>query len=120
MIGERSCRDRISMCYMTVLVSASFPDTTLTSVIGGDIWEKSAKVLKPGGKFLTIVGDKEEKITLSLLLQFGGSYVNRNFWSLVSGTPDYMIFSCSPSGKQLEEIAELIEKEVIKPSAYQV
>ncbi len=64
--------------------------------MGGDILNKSFQVLKPGGRLVTIAGQPDPELAEK------HQVTASSYW-------------LTPNGKQLSEIGDLLEKEIIKP-----
>lgn len=64
--------------------------------MGGDILNKSFQVLKPGGRLVTIAGQPDPALIEK------HQVTANSYW-------------LTPNGKQLSEIGELLEKEILKP-----
>ncbi|MCT2534886.1 NADP-dependent oxidoreductase [Aquibacillus koreensis] len=64
--------------------------------MGGDILNKGFEVLKPGGRLVTIAGQPDQALAEK------HQVTANSYW-------------LTPNGKQLGELGELLEKEIIKP-----
>lgn len=92
---------------------------------GGDIQARSFRVLRPGGRLVTVVGmpDRAFAKAMGLPAPLGWLFhwMNRNQRAMAqrSGTNfDYLFMR--PCGKQLAQIADLIAQDVVKPVLDQV
>jgi len=99
--------------YGEVLKGKNF-DVVYDAVGGYDVWQKAQAILKPSGRFATIVGDSPSALTVTKLVSTGLSIANRKIWSLL-GHPAYAAVTCSSNAAQLQLITKLIEQEKIKP-----
>lgn len=77
-------------------------------------------MLKKGGHFTTIAGDKQEPVTFGKIFKVAGQIINRKFWNIVAEAPAYDFVVAAAMGSQLQSITELIEKGAIMPSVSQV
>ncbi|CAF0893939.1 unnamed protein product [Didymodactylos carnosus] len=85
---------------------------------GYEQWSSAQHILKPGGKFITIVGDdKKSEINLKSILSVGSSLVNRKFWSVVNSShPSYSLIFLRMSYEELDILrTNFFEKDLIKP-----
>lgn len=89
-------------------------DVIYDCIGGEDVWSKAPKVLKKGGQFITIAGDKQAAFSIPKVLGLVGSVINRKFWSVLSSAPKYDIFTAWPNSEHLQELAKLIEQGVVK------
>ncbi|GGM39978.1 oxidoreductase [Paraliobacillus quinghaiensis] len=64
--------------------------------MGGEILNRSFKILKPGGRLVTILGSPDEALAEKYQVTASG------FW-------------VTPNGKELNEMGELLEKDILKP-----
>ncbi|QXE02540.1 NADP-dependent oxidoreductase [Terribacillus sp. DMT04] len=68
----------------------------VVDTMGGDILDKSFQILKSGGRLVTIAGQPDEELAEK------HQVTASSYW-------------LTPNGKQLGEIGELLEKEIVKP-----
>ena len=68
---------------------------------------RSEKVLKTNGHYVTIVGDDENPVTMSNVVNRTFSYINRSLWGAV-GYQTYDFVLCDPSS-YLDDITKLVE-----------
>merc|ERR1712125_238881 len=66
-------------------------DVVFDCVGGGDSWVQSKRVLKPGGKFVTIVGDSTANLSVLGLCWIGLVIMWRKFGTFF-GAPKYITF----------------------------
>jgi len=91
-------------------------DVIYDTVGGVDSWELSVGVLKKKtGRFLTIAGDSQEKLTVKNLISTGASVANRKFWSLFGGNKYDYVIGHGSNFQALESVRDLIERQAIKP-----
>jgi len=89
-------------------------DVVYDCIGGYDVWEKSLKILKPNGRFLTIAGDKPGPINPLTMASSGARLVNRNFWNILGYYPSYCHLTANTNGAQLEIIKSYIEEGKIR------
>jgi NADPH:quinone reductase-like Zn-dependent oxidoreductase len=82
--------------------------------------EKALRILKPGGKVISISGppdtDFAKEIGLNLFMKSAIFFLSRKVRSQAKKLGvDYTFLFMKANGKQLSEIGKLIEKEVIRP-----
>ncbi|CAF1654199.1 unnamed protein product, partial [Didymodactylos carnosus] len=81
-------------------------------------WSSAQRILKPGGKFITIVGDdKTSEINFKSIASMGSSMVNRKFWSVVSPSqPSYTLVLIRVSSQELDLLrTNYFETDMVKP-----
>lgn len=83
-------------------------DLIYDTVGGVESWDKAAQVLSPTGRFVTIVGDVEERLTVKGVLKKGASVVNRKFWGLF-GSCKYHTVEAKGNFEILESIRPLLD-----------
>lgn len=85
------------------------------TVGGFGAWERCGGVLAPGGCFVTIAGDRQDKVTLGRVASTVGSVASRKFWSLF-GYPSYVYFSCdNKRADQLNALSAYIAEGKVRP-----
>ncbi|CAF1184828.1 unnamed protein product [Adineta ricciae] len=93
-------------------------DVVYDCVGGAEQWISAQKILKRGGKFITIVGDDTSSvISLKTLIEMGFSIVNRKFWSVFGlAHHDYIRHVLSENFQDLDDIrTKFIETNKVKP-----
>jgi len=94
-------------------------DVVLNS-LGGEVLEKSLRVLKPGGKLISISGPPD----LDFAKDMGSSWILRQFMRLLSyrirkkakrHRVSYSFLFMRANGDQLREIGHLIDSGIIRP-----
>jgi NADPH:quinone reductase-like Zn-dependent oxidoreductase len=94
-------------------------DVVLNS-LGGKVLEKSLRVLKPGGKLISISGPPDPEFAQDM----GSSWIFRQLMRLLSyqirlkakrHRVSYSFLFMKPSGDQLREIGRLIDSGIIRP-----
>ena len=88
--------------------------------LGGEHTLNSFKVLKPGGRVISIAGDLDEvtakQLKLNWFIRFLLSLKVKKIINAASKlNASYRFLLMSPNGTQLKKIAELYESEMIKP-----
>eukprot|EP01101_Sappina_pedata_P009327 TRINITY_DN5407_c0_g1_i1.p1 TRINITY_DN5407_c0_g1~~TRINITY_DN5407_c0_g1_i1.p1 ORF type:complete len:362 (-),score=105.09 TRINITY_DN5407_c0_g1_i1:27-1088(-) len=89
-------------------------DLVYDTVGGYDAWEKAQKILKPSGIFVTIAGDKQEKVGVVSISSLVSKIVNRTFWGLVGSLPTYKMVALSENKKDLEAMKDMLESGSVK------
>lgn len=83
--------------------------------MGGDNWQKAQRVLKPGGRFVTIGADSvDEKMDVAALLKTSAQVINRKFWSLFGYTHFYIVITRN-NAEDFQALTGLAESGVVVP-----
>lgn len=91
-------------------------DAVYDTVGGYESWERSAAVLRPGGRFVSICGDRQDKVTLGRALTTVGGVINRKFWGLLGLGPSYEYFSADNCRHdQLAHLADMVDAGLVRP-----
>ncbi|UJR06805.1 hypothetical protein I4U23_011092 [Adineta vaga] len=87
--------------------------------VGGEQQEIAARqILKPGGQFITLVGnDPEMKVTLGYIASLGSTILSHKIQSIVDSTkPVYRFFALRESYEDLDELqTRFLETNKVKP-----
>jgi NADPH:quinone reductase-like Zn-dependent oxidoreductase len=89
-------------------------DCMIDCVGGEDVWNECPAVLKPGGKFVTVVGDNQGKLTLGSLAESAGKSLWRKAMSFV-GSPSYQLFMARDRLEELVLLQEWLQKGALRP-----
>lgn len=89
-------------------------DLVYDTVGGYDAWEKAQKILKPSGIFVTIAGDKQEKVGVVSVTSLASKIINRTFWGLVGSLPAYKMVALSESKRDLDAMRDMLESGSVK------
>jgi NADPH:quinone reductase-like Zn-dependent oxidoreductase len=109
------------------LMNANY-DIIFDCVGGSDAYYSSYKVLKPGGAFVTIAGDKQGndktgKLDVSTIFNIASKLVYRKAKSYING-PAYYFFMLDcysdKSRRELDHITQLIQEGKVKPTIEKV
>lgn len=109
-LGADEVVDYRTTDWGTELAGRNF-DVVYDCIGGRAHWVGATKVLKPGGQFVTIVGD-EPSLGLSSLLSKGVGIATRQ--RFLSGF-HYHLITAFPDGAILAEIAQLVDEGRISP-----
>ena len=105
--------------YTVKKVSEALPkeyDVVFDCVGGKDQWEEAQKVLKVGGRFVTIVGDdRENKVTVGSVLSVGSAIVGRKLSGVFSSQHhSYFLHFLTPNSKLLDRVADWLKDGKLK------
>ncbi|CAF4090391.1 unnamed protein product, partial [Rotaria sordida] len=92
-------------------------DVVFDCVGGQEQWESAQQILKPGGRFITIVGDDpHSNLTVKNIVTMGAGVINRKFWSLVGQEPSYIFHILKHDYRHLDDMrVNYIETGKMKP-----
>lgn len=80
-------------------------DVVFDCVGGLEQWEGAQQILKPGGRFVTIVGDDpHSNLTVKNIVTVGAGVINRKFWSLVGQEPSYIFHVLKQDYRHLDDL----------------
>jgi len=90
--------------------------TAIYDCVGGyESWEKAQTVLGPEGKFVTIAGDRQDKLGPVRLLDTGRKLAWRKMGELVGKKPKYVLHTAFPDTSSLQAVADLISEGKVRP-----
>jgi len=83
-------------------------DIVYDCVGGQQQWTSAQQIMKPGGKFITIVGDDQRSnVTLKAIGTMGAAIVNRKFWSVFGNAKhSYILHYLRQSYENLDILRE--------------
>jgi len=108
-LGADETVDYKTQNFWDVLKGQNY-DIIYDCVGGFTSWEKSPLVLKPGGSYVTICGDRSGKLNVGRLAGIVAANANRKFWSLF-GNPKYISLTTdNKRADQLEKLGAWVEE----------
>ena len=92
-------------------------DMVFDCVGGKEQWESAQQILKPGGRFVTIVGDDPQSyLSVKNIVTVGAGVINRKFWSLLGQEPSYIFHVLKQDYRHLDDMrVNYIETGKMKP-----
>eukprot|EP00759_Apiculatamorpha_spiralis_P051073 PhF_6_TR5108/c0_g1_i3/m.7209 len=85
-------------------------DVVYDCVGGYENWSNCHKVLKSGGKFVTIVGDQPRPLNISGLLSSGIAQANRKAWSFLGYPSYYQVAVFDNRYEPLEKVCAMVNE----------
>ncbi|CAF3548508.1 unnamed protein product [Rotaria sp. Silwood1] len=80
-------------------------DVVFDCVGGQEQWESAQQILKPGDRFVTIVGDDpHSNLTVKNIVTVSAGVINRKFWSLIGQEPSYIFHALKQDYRHLDDM----------------
>jgi len=95
-------------------------DVIYDCIGGEDVWPKAQKILAPSGRFVTIAGDKQQKLTPGVILKAAGTMINRKFWGMTNSSPSWSQITARSNWNQLQILSDMVEEGSIVPTVAKV